>query len=96
MDRVRDNLREAMVARSRHEIAGFLDGLELVGPGLVPIDEWVPGGPAPRPPLAEPLYVAVGRKPWRRVAGSAARESHVDEEPAAHPAWSGRDRQLRA
>jgi len=43
----------------------MLDGLELLEPGLVELDQWWPGGPAMTPPsLVERLILgAVGRKP---------------------------------
>jgi hypothetical protein len=63
------------VVRSRDDIARFFDGLELVDPGLVQIDEWRPA-PDPDPAAAAdaaaadaadepvvPIYVALGRKP---------------------------------
>ena len=31
--------------RSHAEVTGFFDGLELVPPGVVPIQEWRPGTP---------------------------------------------------
>jgi hypothetical protein len=54
--------------RGEEEIARFFVGLELVDPGLVPIEEWRPP-PAPEPDAdAEgrrpvPIYGAVARKP---------------------------------
>jgi hypothetical protein len=49
--------------RSRDQLAGFYDGLELVPPGVVPIQQW---RPEPQP-FGEPADVAefggVGRKP---------------------------------
>jgi hypothetical protein len=68
-------LREPYVVRTRAEIARFLDGLDLIEPGLVQIDEWRPPatGTAPAPPSTEPgadtggdpvpMYAAVARKP---------------------------------
>ena len=49
-----------MTLRSRDEIAGFLDGLELVEPGLVPLPEW---RALANPTFVIPCYAAVGRKP---------------------------------
>jgi hypothetical protein len=54
--------------RSRDEVARFFDGLELVPPGLVPMDQWPepePPAPGPLPPPGSTLpgYGAVGRKP---------------------------------
>jgi hypothetical protein len=33
--------------RSREEIASFFDGLDIVGPGVVYLPRWHPGGGAP-------------------------------------------------
>ncbi|GGW48108.1 hypothetical protein GCM10010503_26450 [Streptomyces lucensis JCM 4490] len=49
-----------ITARGRAEIAGFLDGLEPVEPGLVPCSQWR-AGPAPAAPV--PQYGAVAVKP---------------------------------
>ncbi|MEU9478133.1 SAM-dependent methyltransferase [Streptomyces sp. NPDC048191] len=51
-----------LVARSRDEVAAFFDGLDLLEPGVVPVDGWrreeAPDGAGP-----VSLYGAVGRKP---------------------------------
>ncbi|RJL35785.1 SAM-dependent methyltransferase [Bailinhaonella thermotolerans] len=53
-----------IVNRSREEILGFFDGLDLLDPGLVPLTRWRPGPDGPAGDLDESLYVAaVGRKP---------------------------------
>ena len=50
--------------RTPHEIRAFFDGLELLEPGLVPIDEWWPAGPPVREPGVERLGLGgVARKP---------------------------------
>lgn len=61
--------------RSRDDIARFFDGLDLLEPGLVPIEEWRPappggcegGGDGPPADAAArrpvPIYGAIGRKP---------------------------------
>ncbi|SDT58398.1 SAM-dependent methyltransferase [Actinoplanes derwentensis] len=51
--------------RTRAEFAGFFTGLGLIGPGVVPVSEWLPEVPAhQRPSPAEiGIYGAVGRKP---------------------------------
>jgi O-methyltransferase involved in polyketide biosynthesis len=56
---------ETLVTRSRDEVAGFLDGLEVLEPGLVPLHEWpLPDSPlAPPADLEIPIYGAVARKP---------------------------------
>jgi hypothetical protein len=61
-------LGEPYVLRSAAEIARFFDGLDLVGPGVGPIDRWYPPGsarsvPPPSPGRPVPIYGAVGRKP---------------------------------
>lgn len=51
--------------RDKDEFARFLDGLELVDPGVTPMAEWRPEiepGPQPSPSQAG-AYAAVGRKP---------------------------------
>ena len=51
--------------RTRDQFARFLDGLELVEPGITPMAEWhAEDEPQPRPAPAEAgAYVAVGRRP---------------------------------
>ncbi|GAB3293394.1 SAM-dependent methyltransferase [Parasphingorhabdus pacifica] len=51
--------------RTREEIMGFVDGLEILEPGLVPVSGWWPDGPQPEElELARQAYVGVvGRKP---------------------------------
>ncbi len=56
----------AWVPRTRGEVEQFLEGLDLVPPGLVPVDEWRPTGQPPARPdgrWTNALHVAVGRKP---------------------------------
>jgi O-methyltransferase involved in polyketide biosynthesis len=50
-----------LVPRSRAELARFFDGLELVEPGLVFVDDWRPDGPPPDYKTPHPCGVA--RKP---------------------------------
>jgi hypothetical protein len=59
-DRISERTRETFVLRSRDEVAGFFDGLELVDPGVVLVSEWqtVSSGQ-----IDLPVYAAVGRKP---------------------------------
>jgi hypothetical protein len=61
-------MRWPLVPRSRDEVARLVDGLELVGPGVVTVDQWHPPAAPSRPSSpssASPLpwYAAVGRKP---------------------------------
>lgn len=53
------NATPPITARSHAEIAAFLDGLELVEPGLVPCSQWRAGSDA----AAVPQYGAVAVKP---------------------------------
>ncbi|WP_405811791.1 SAM-dependent methyltransferase [Streptomyces sp. NBC_01520] len=55
------NATPPITARSRSEFASFLDGLDLLDPGIVSCAHWRPdGGPRPAP-VAQ--FGAVGRKP---------------------------------
>jgi hypothetical protein len=49
-------------ARSRDEFSRFFDGLDLVDPGVVPIDQWRPDE-WPAPPESRFHFGAVARKP---------------------------------
>jgi S-adenosyl methyltransferase len=49
--------------RNRDDVAGWLDGLEPVGPGIVDVDKWRPADGDPEYPNGMPLYGAVARKP---------------------------------
>ena len=52
-----------VTVRSRAEVAGLAEGLDLVEPGLVPVSEWRPaaGGSGPARPV--PVYAVLARKP---------------------------------
>lgn len=50
--------------RSPEEIAGFFHGLDLIEPGVVPVQDWRPD-PAPFPAVPVDTLGAVGRKPGR-------------------------------
>ncbi|NJP97592.1 SAM-dependent methyltransferase [Nonomuraea sp. FMUSA5-5] len=54
-----------VVLRSAEQIARFLDGLELVPPGVVPLPEWRPDGSVPALDLMAGMaaFCGVGRKP---------------------------------
>jgi S-adenosyl methyltransferase len=51
--------------RTRAEVAGFLEGMELVEPGLVNLHEWWPGGPRTTPitNMDRVFLSGVARKP---------------------------------
>jgi SAM-dependent methyltransferase len=57
---------ETWVPRPHGEVARFFDGLEVVEPGVVQVDQWRPDdGPSPALPphgRTNPLWVGVGRK----------------------------------
>jgi hypothetical protein len=48
--------------RSRAEVAGFTAGLDVVAPGLVPVNEWRPESGDPVPDRPVPVYAVVARK----------------------------------
>jgi O-methyltransferase involved in polyketide biosynthesis len=52
---------ELMRPRSQEEILRFFTGLELIGPGIAPLSEWLPEGQAG--PASGEAVAGVGRKP---------------------------------
>jgi hypothetical protein len=48
--------------RSRAEVAGLTVGLDVVEPGLVPVNEWRPAPGEPRPGRPVPVYAVLARK----------------------------------
>jgi hypothetical protein len=48
--------------RDHAEVTRFFDGLELLEPGVVPVNHWRPGPDGPDPAHELPAYAAVGRK----------------------------------
>ncbi len=62
--RVYDRAAARLVPRSGTEIARFFDGLDLVDPGLVPIQQWRPEGEPAK--LKGGMYGGIGRKPLAR------------------------------
>ncbi|GGK98267.1 SAM-dependent methyltransferase [Nocardia jinanensis] len=51
------------IPRPHSEIRAVFGGLELVEPGVVPIDRWRPDGPRDETPRPVSAYGGVGRKP---------------------------------
>ncbi|GAA2633385.1 SAM-dependent methyltransferase [Streptomyces axinellae] len=49
--------------RTPEQVAAFLDGLEVIEPGVVPCPRWRPEAPALEERQEVPLYGGVGRKP---------------------------------
>ena len=48
--------------RSRAEVAALTIGLDVVAPGLVPVNEWRPAPGEPRPGRPVPVYAVLARK----------------------------------
>jgi hypothetical protein len=61
-DRVEQPLPFAVALRPHAEVSRFLDGLDLVEPGVVPVDRWQPEPGTDGNPVT-PIYGAMGRKP---------------------------------
>ena len=49
--------------RDRATVARFFDGLEMVGPGLMPLAQWRGSGPATTPDSGLSCYCGIARKP---------------------------------
>jgi hypothetical protein len=61
-ERLNEALQERYTLRTPDEVARFFDGLDIVEPGLVPIDRWRPDGGTPTGD-PYPMLGAVGLKP---------------------------------
>jgi hypothetical protein len=61
--RLSEGSQETFVWRPWPEVVRFLDGLDIVEPGVVPVDEWRPDATASGVDWRIPFYGAVGRKP---------------------------------
>jgi hypothetical protein len=63
--RMSETTPETWTVRTKAEVTRFFDGLELVEPGVVPMDRWRPDQPDRIPPDAPviPGYGGIGRKP---------------------------------
>ena len=59
-ERLKPQMGYTFALRSRAEVTRFTEGLELVPPGIVRVDEWRPG---PTPDRPTPVYALVARKP---------------------------------
>jgi hypothetical protein len=60
-DRCNQHVVAPMRRRTRDEVARFLDGLEIAGPGLVQMHQWRPEASDPVAPSSG--YAVVARKP---------------------------------
>jgi hypothetical protein len=60
-----DEAQYVFVMRSRDEVARFFDGLEMAGPGLTLLEEWLPASETPlaHPESARMHWCGIGRKP---------------------------------
>jgi hypothetical protein len=58
--RINERSAETYTLRDRDGVARFLDGLEILEPGVVPVDRWRSESVLER---GIPIYAAVGRKP---------------------------------
>jgi hypothetical protein len=54
---------QQVTLRSRAEMADLTSGLDLIDPGLVPVNEWRPAPGGPYLDHAVPVYGVVARKP---------------------------------
>jgi trans-aconitate methyltransferase len=52
---------QSVTYRSREQMARFLEGADLVEPGIVPVEDWRPDGTGPVG-RSSPMWCAVGRK----------------------------------
>ena len=63
-DRLNRQTQERFVMRDHAGVARFFRGLDLVGPGVAPLGEWLPEvAKGPDGPRVVPFYGAIGRKP---------------------------------
>ncbi len=60
---VNQSMRQQLKTRPREQVARFFDGLDLVEPGLVPLEDWRPEPSAVRPEGGSGIWGGVGRKP---------------------------------
>ena len=62
-ERLSERSRETFVWRSYSDVRRLFDGVHLVEPGVVPVDEWRPDDATPRLDWTVPFYGGIGRKP---------------------------------
>jgi hypothetical protein len=59
-----DEAQYVFVMRTREQVAKFFDGLEMVGPGISPLADWLPDEEKPTfPASARMHWCGIGRKP---------------------------------
>lgn len=62
-DRLNQSVRETFAPRSHDQVARFFTGLEMLDPGLVPVDDWPTPSPREAGAWVSRFYGGVGRKP---------------------------------
>jgi hypothetical protein len=62
MDIASQTMRQEFTPRTREQVARFFEGMDLVEPGLVRLEEWRPGPTAGEAGKSS-MWCAVGRKP---------------------------------
>jgi hypothetical protein len=64
-ERLSQTMEEPFVPRTRTEVSRFFDGLKMVNPGVIQIEQWHPHETKPAPPAGTeiPIHVGVGYKP---------------------------------
>jgi SAM-dependent methyltransferase len=62
-DRLNEGMLEVMVLRGHADISRFFDGTELLGPGVVQLDQWQANETQTKEPGPTPMFSGVGRKP---------------------------------
>jgi S-adenosyl methyltransferase len=61
--RYNENAAEPVTLRTHEQVSRFFTGLDLVEPGIVPVDQWRPPIAAAKPRDDLAIYGGVGRKP---------------------------------
>ena len=56
------SMRQKVTFRTHDEVASFFDGLELLAPGVVPVQEWRPTSELDRNSAPTAMWGGVGRK----------------------------------
>jgi hypothetical protein len=67
-----------ITVRSRAEVAGLTEGLDLVEPGLVPVNEWRQAADVNGTVRPVPVYAALARKPARHSDNAERRAGGLE------------------
>ncbi|HXL95470.1 MAG TPA: SAM-dependent methyltransferase, partial [Streptosporangiaceae bacterium] len=86
MRRYSELTKRPLFLRTHAEVARFLDGLPLIGPGVVPVSQW--GAPGEEAETGMAAYCGIGRKPLSSVLRpkSASQVRHASLDPLLLPA----------